>query len=99
MSDVVKWGLLAAAVVVAIGLIVALPFTGFIDGTQFATLLSRLTQICTTAFTAARGIINNFLTPFGRSVLTGLIYYLFGKFFVTLGIKITAWIYHYVFKG
>lgn len=98
MSDAVKWALLAAGIVVLIGLIVALPFMDGLNVKEFASLIGELVTIAGTAFKAARGIINNFLTPFGRTLLTGLLYYLFGKFFITISIKIGSWVYHFIFK-
>lgn len=98
MSDIAKWGLLIAGALVLIALIVALPFVEFINVGQFASLINNITSVVGSAFQWARGLINNFLTPFGRTLLTGLMAYLFGKFAITIGIKITAWIYHFIFK-
>lgn len=98
MSDAVKWALLAAGIVIIIALIVSLPFMSGINLTEFASMINELVAIAGTAFKAARGIINNFLTPFGRYILSGLLYYIFGKFFITIGIKISSWVYHFIFK-
>lgn len=98
MSDAIKWGLLAAGIVIIIGLIVALPITSGLNVAEFTSMINTLVNIAGTAFTSARGIINNFLTPFGRTLLTGLLYYLFGKFFITISIKIGSWVYHFIFK-
>lgn len=99
MSDAIKWALLAAGVVVLIALIVALPFNSYLDFGEVALAISDIVSICGSAFTFARGLINNFLSPFGRSCLTGLLVYLFGKYFITLGVKIVSWTYHFVFRG
>ena len=99
MSNVVKWGLLAAAVVALIALIMALPIVGFVDVDEFGSLLGQLATLAGGVFKSARGIINNFLTPFGRTLLTGIIAYLFGRWAITLGIKIVSWVYHFVFRG
>lgn len=99
MSDIVKWGLLAAGAVALVALIVALPFVDFINVGELGTLISRLVDLVGGAFTSARGLVNNFLTPFGRDVLTGIMLYLLAKWVITLSIKITAWIYHFIFKG
>lgn len=99
MSDIVKWGLLAAGAVALVALIVALPFVDFINVGELGTLISRLVVLVGGAFTSARGLVNNFLTPFGRDVLTGIMLYLLAKWVITLSIKITAWIYHFIFKG
>ena len=98
MSDVAKWALLAAGAVLIIGLIIALPFVEFIDAGQYASMISSIVSVAGGAFTFARGLINNFLSPFGRTVLSGLLYWLFGKFAITTGIKIGVWGYHFIFK-
>lgn len=98
MSDVAKWALLVAAAVAIIALIVALPFVKYIDLGEFGYMLGELGTLCGGAFASARGLINCFLTPFGRTLLSGLLYYLFGKFIITIGIKVTAWAYHFIFK-
>ena len=99
MSDIVKWGLLAAGAVALVALIVALPFVDFINVGELGLLIGRLVDLVGGAFTSARGLVNNFLTPFGRDVLTGIMLYLLAKWVITLSIKITAWIYHFIFKG
>lgn len=99
MSNAIKWALLAAAVVALLLIIMSLPFVDFIDVGQFGMLLGRLTALVGTAFRSARGIINNFFTPFGRTVLTGLMAYLFGKWAITLALKLSSWVYHFVFRG
>lgn len=98
MSDAVKWGLLAAAIVVIIGLVIALPFTDFIDLGEFEVALSNVVSVAGTAFRFARGLINLFFLPFGRTVVTGLMYWLFAKWAIKVGINIVAWVYHFVFK-
>ena len=99
MSDIVKWGLLAAGAVALVALIVALPFVDFINVGELGSLIGRLVDLVGGAFTSARGLVNNFLTPFGPDVLTGIMLYLHAKWVITLSIKITAWIYHFIFKG
>lgn len=98
MSDIAKWALLVAGAVVIVGLIMALPFVEFIDVGEFGALITDLVEICGEHFRFARGLINNFLTPFGRTVLTGLIFWLFGKWAIMIGIKIATWVYHWIFK-
>lgn len=99
MSNAVKWALLAAGAVALIALIVVLPFTGFINVDEFSSLLVQLATLAKSGLSFGRGVVNNFLTPFGRTVFTGLLYYLFGKWAITVGIKIVTWVYHFVFRG
>ena len=98
MSDIAKWALLVAGAVLFIGMIVALPFVEFINLGEFTAALSNVINIAGSAFIFARGLINNFLLPFGRTVVTGLLYWLLGKWAITIAIKIGAWIYHFIFK-
>lgn len=98
MSDIVKWGLLVAGALAVIALIVALPVTGFIDVSKVSEGIAGIVSICGSALHSARGFINNFLSPFGRSVLTGLMYYLLCRWLITLTIKFTIWVYHFIFK-
>lgn len=99
MSNIVKWALLAAGTVLIIGLILVLLFNDFINLSEFSAGLTSIVSIVGDYFIQARGLINNFFTPFGRTCLTGLLVYLFSKFFITLAIKITVWVYHFVFRG
>lgn len=98
MSDAIKWALLVAGAVVIIGLIVALPFMDFMNVGEFADLIQGLVNIAGDGFAFARGLINNFLTPFGRTALTGLMVWLFGKWAIMIAIKISVWAYHFIFK-
>lgn len=98
MSDAIKWALLVAGAVVIIGLIVALPFMDFMNVGEFAELIQGLVNIAGNGFVFARGLINNFLTPFGRTALTGLMVWLFGKWAIMIAIKISVWAYHFIFK-
>ena len=98
MADAVKWALLVAGAIVLIGLIVALPFVDFIDFAEFSSALANVVGIAGGAFRFARGLVNNFFLPFGRTVLTGLMVWLLGKWAIMIAIKIVAWIYHFIFK-
>lgn len=99
MSDVVKWALLGAGVVLLIGLVTALPFVEFINFGEFGSAISNIISVAGGLFASARGLINCFLLPFGRNVLTGLLVWLFGKWAIMISIKTVAWVYHFVFRG
>lgn len=99
MSNVIKWGILAAAVVALVALIVALPFNQYINVSQFSSAIAGVTSICADAFKFARGLVNNFFSPFGRSCISGLIFYWIGGFFVKIAIKLVAWVQHFIFRG
>lgn len=98
MGDIVKWGLLVAGAIVLVGLIVALPFVEFINLGEFGVALENVVDIAGGALRFARGLFNNFFLPFGRTVVTGLLYWLIAKWAITTAIKIGAWIYHFIFK-
>lgn len=98
MSDIAKWALLVAGAVALIALIMALPFVEFINLEEFSAALSNVVNIAGDAFLFGRGLINNFLLPFGRTVASGLMFWLFGKWAITISIKIGAWVYHFIFK-
>ena len=98
MSDAIKWGLLIAGAVIIVGMIVALPFMDFLNVGEFAGMISGLVDIAGSAFTFGRGLLNNFLTPFGRTALTGLLFWMFGKWAITIAVKLVIWVYHFIFK-
>ena len=98
MSDIAKWALLVAGALALIALIVALPFVEFINIDEFTAAIGNVVSIAGNAFQFGRGLINLFLLPFGRTVATGLMFWLIGKWAITITIKIGAWIYHFIFK-
>lgn len=98
MSDIVKWGLLVAGAVAALAAVLALPFVEFIDSSQLAAVVANIATIAGGAFRFGRGLINCFLTPFGRSLLTGVMVWLIGKRVVLVSIKVGTWVKHYIFK-
>ena len=98
MSDAVKWGIRAALAVTIIGMILVLPVRQFIDISVVAAGISTLVSIAGEGFMFGRGLINNFLSPWARIALSGLMIWLIGKWFVLLSMKIMAWVNHYIFK-
>lgn len=98
MGDIAKWALLVAGIVAILALITALPFVEFIDIDEFGAAIASIASIAGSALQFARGLINNFFSPFGRTVVTGLLYWLLLKPFLMTGINALIWIYHYIFK-
>lgn len=98
MGDVVKWGLLVAGIILLISLIAALPFLEFMNLEELTGALSSVVTICGGAFKFARGLLNNFLSPFGRVAATGLIYWVICKPFILQSIQYIVQVYHYIFK-
>lgn len=98
MSDIAKWAVLVIGFLAMIGAILALPVFIYMDIPELAEAISTIVNFCQVGLTFGRGLINNLFTERGRVILSGLMLYLFAKFFVTLGIKIMAWAYHFIFK-
>lgn len=98
MSDAIKWALLIAGAVVIIGLIVSLPFMEFVNVNEFTSLITKLVDVAGTGLVFGRSTVNLFLTDFGRTALTGLLYWMFGKWAITIAVKIVVWAYHFIFK-
>lgn len=99
MSNAVKWALLAAGLVALIALIMALPFVGLIDYNELASSVSAIINTAGNALYTGRCLVNNFLSPAGRTILSGLLMYLCCKWAVTIAVKIAAWVYHFIFRG
>ena len=98
MGDVVKWGLLVAGIILLISLVASLPFLEFMNLEELTGALSSVVTICGCVFKFARGLLNNFLTPFGRVAATGLIYWVICKPFILQAIQYIVQVYHYIFK-
>lgn len=100
MSDFIKWGLLAVLIVAAIVTVIASPpvqavLSGSSDiGTQLTTIITT----CGTYISFGRCIINNFLSPVARGVLTGLIAYLFLKPIILFGYKSITMFIKFIYK-
>lgn len=98
MGDAIKWGLLVTGIVVIIGIIVALPFVEFIDLASFSDALTTVTSIVGGFFYKARCLLNNFFSPVGRVILSGLLIWLIGKWAIKVALNIIVWVYHFIFK-
>lgn len=98
MGDVVKWGLLVAGIILLISLVASLPFLEFMNLDELSGAIASVVTICGGAFKFGRGLLNNFLTPFGRVAATGLIYWVICKPFIMQGIQYIVMVYHYIFK-
>lgn len=100
MSDAVKWALAAAIVIALIAIVLTLPFVKYVTESNSAIneAVYVISEYCYDGFYYARGFINIFLTPFGSGLLSGIMVYLFTSWIVKLTIKITVWVFHFVFK-
>ena len=98
MSDVAKWVLLVAGFVVIIGMIIVLDPFQYIDHGVLGQAIDTLIDLAGDGFMFGRGLVNNLLSPWARAALSGLLFWIIGKEFITWTIKITTWAYHYLFK-
>lgn len=98
MSDIAKWAILIAAIIVVIGLVMALPFYEYIDVSKFSAAVVTIISVAGDGFTFARGLVNNFLSPWARGVFSGLLLWLIGKYVIIYTLKVSVWVYHYIFK-
>lgn len=98
MSNAIKWALLAAGLVALIALVVALPFNDFINVDEFSFGIDAILVGVAGGFKTARGLINMFFSRVCRKIITGLLVWWFAKWAIKVGIKIVAWVYHFVFK-
>lgn len=98
MGDIVKWGLLVAGIILLISMVAGLPFLEFMNLSELTGAISSVVSICGGVFKFARGLINNFLTPFGRGAATGLIFWIICKPFIMQAIQYIVMVYHYIFK-
>lgn len=98
MGDVVKWGLLVAGIILLIAMVAELPFLEFMNLDELSGAVATVVSVCGGVFRFARGLINNFLTPFGRTAATGLIFWVICKPFIMQAIRYIVMVYHYIFK-
>lgn len=98
MGDAIKWGLLIAGLVAIIAIIISLPFVDFIDLASFTESITTLTSIVGGFFYKARCLLNNFLSPVGRVILSGILIWLIGKWAIKVALNIVVWVYHFIFK-
>ncbi len=98
MSDIAKWALLVAGFAVILALILALPIVGFTNGETVAASFGELVAILSPYIIQARAFINIFLTPFGRTLFSAVIGYMFIRYFITWPIKLITSVYHWIFK-
>ena len=98
MSDVAKWALLVAGFIAILALILVLDPFQYIDNSVLGNAIDTLIELASDGFMFGRGLINNLLSPWARTALSGLMFWLIGKEFITWTIKISVWVYHYIFK-
>lgn len=98
MGEMAKWAILAAIIITIISMCVAFPITQYMNLGVYTEALADLVNYAGNAFIFARGLINNFLSPWARSALTGLMIWLIGKWLLTYTLKVLVWVYHWLFK-
>lgn len=98
MSDVAKWAILGALIVTLIIMILTLPFGQYLNVETLKQSFTVIVNYSSSYLYSARAIINIFLPPVGRQMLSGLMLYLFFSWVIKLSIKIIAWVTHFIFK-
>lgn len=98
MSDLAKWALLVAGLIAIIALIVALPIFSALNVDELTSAVSGIVTAASGAFQAARGIINCFFTPVGRTILSVVINYKLLRFAYKWGVQVVAMAYRWIFK-
>ena len=100
MSDAVKWALAAALVVGVVVTCLTFPFVQYLPTahSDLAYVLNAIGNHCGSAFYEVRGFINFFLFDFSQKMLSGLIIWFFTSWFAKWTIKITVWVYNFIFK-
>lgn len=100
MSDAVKWALAAAIVIGLIATIITFPFVSLLpeSAIELGGYFSTLNDYAGNLFYQVRGLINMFLTSFGIKLLNVLIVYFFTSWIMKITVKITSWVFHFIFK-
>ena len=98
MSDIAKWIILAVGVAAMIAVIMFLPFGSFLNVVGLSDSVNIIVRYAGSAFEDVRALINLLLHPWARTALSGLMAYLFAKWVFKIGVKITAWAFHWIFK-
>lgn len=98
MSDIAKWALLGAGIIAVLLIILAFPIFGVIDASEFSSMMGSFVTSASSFLRFGRGLFNNFLTPYGRTLLTVILSWFLLKPFVMLGAKTTVMVYKWIFK-
>lgn len=98
MSDLAKWGISLACALSMIGIILTFPILLYINLDVFRAALDTIVGLLGEPLFFGRGLINNFLSPWARGAVTGLMGWFLGKWFLTYSLKITVWVHKWIFK-
>lgn len=98
MSDAVKWALLIAIMVTAIGIVLALPIVGELDLTAFTTAMSDFASVLAGWIKGAKSLALYFVPDSAKAALNALIVFDVIGWISIFVINITLRLYHWVFK-
>lgn len=98
MSDLARWGIFLSCGVLIIGIIVGFPIMAYMNVDVFKTAVDTIVSVLGEPLLFGRGLINNFLSPWARGAVTGLMGWFLGKWFLTYTLRITVWVYKWIFK-
>ena len=98
MSDAVKWALLIAIMVTAIGIVLALPIIGELDLTALTTAMSDFANVLAGWIKGAKSLALYFVPDSAKAALNALIVFDVIGWISIFVINITLRLYHWVFK-
>lgn len=98
MSDAVKWALLIAIMVTAIGIVIALPIVGELDLTALTTAMSDFAGVLAGWIKGAKSLALYFVPDSAKAALNALIVFDVIGWISIFVINITLRLYHWVFK-
>ena len=98
MGEVAKWAILAAVVITIISMCVAFPITQYIKVDVYLNGITTVIDVAGDALLFGRGLLNNFLSPWARTAVSGLMIWLIGKWLLTYTVRVTSIVYHWIFK-
>ena len=98
MSDAVKWALLIAIMVTAIGIVLALPIIGELDLSAFTTAMTEFAGVLAGWIKGAKTLALYFVPDSAKAALNALIVFDVIGWISIFVINITLRLYHWVFK-
>ena len=99
MSDIVKWGILAGVIVLAVGVIIGTGAWGAIVGlfanSEIGVVISKGVDILSSSLILGRQSLNNFFYP---PVLSSAIIMSFGMFSVYMAVRVVTFVTRFIYK-
>lgn len=99
MGDLARIGIFLAVCLSVMGIILGFPIMLYMNLDVFRAGIDTIVNLLGEYFIFGRGLINNFLSPWARTAVTGLMEWFLCKNFLTFSLKISVWVYRWIFKG